>query len=115
MTESMRGLMLGRSPHGERGLKSLLRWMKRKIPRSLSSWRAWIEISSKEITADCYHGRSPHGERGLKSNSTRIAVIHVGRSPHGERGLKYERPAQLHTARWSRSPHGERGLKSAGT
>ena len=55
----------GRSPHGERGLKSI-----RKIAHghkiwSLSSWRAWIEILICLLTR-FNAGRSPHGERGLK-------------------------------------------------
>ena len=55
----------GRSPHGERGLKS-----SRKPQRSEPS------------------GRSPHGERGLKYQDHRTAAGKPGRSPHGERGLK---------------------------
>ena len=79
-----------RSPHGERGLKSKRRRRGNRPTRSLSSWRAWIEITAShrkldstvpslsswrawiEIArmADMYRsrpGRSPHGERGLKS------------------------------------------------
>ena len=33
-----------RSPHGERGLKSVDGLLGYLHPRSLSSWRAWIEI-----------------------------------------------------------------------
>ena len=59
--------LIGRSPHGERGLKC--------FPPVLCFGRL---------------GRSPHGERGLKlpgRNYTRRKA--AGRSPHGERGLKY--------------------------
>ena len=34
--------------------------------RSLSSWRAWIEIDPVDAGLLCDGGRSPHGERGLK-------------------------------------------------
>ena len=33
-----------RSPHGERGLKCVYHLFRRVSDRSLSSWRAWIEI-----------------------------------------------------------------------
>ena len=57
----------GRSPHGERGLKS----------------------GFGLILADRV-GRSPHGERGLKSHDINHGATKlVSRSPHGERGLKY--------------------------
>ena len=56
---------LGRSPHGERGLKFLL-----------------------FAVAQAAAGRSPHGERGLKSIPAEGHGENAGRSPHGERGLK---------------------------
>ena len=60
------GMAKGRSPHGERGLKS---WaLMRPLP-------------------GC--SRSPHGERGLKSRFTQPRIDKVRRSPHGERGLKF--------------------------
>ena len=34
--------------------------------KSLSSWRAWIEIGSDRKTFERFECRSPHGERGLK-------------------------------------------------
>ena len=37
-----------------------------ELVRSLSSWRAWIEIGSPWVPLDQVEGRSPHGERGLK-------------------------------------------------
>mgnify|MGYP006906176117 CR=1 FL=1 len=55
----------GRSPHGERGLKS------REIDHLIRST-----------------SRSPHGERGLKSFKYGGIVDEISRSPHGERGLK---------------------------
>ena len=124
---------IGRSPHGERGLKCR--------PPSMSP----IAI-----------GRSPHGERGLKSLDALSATLYRCRSPHGERGLKFwrgvrcldvmlslpsrgawiemtwapngwitswslpSRGAWIEIVTWKapvrprtgRSPHGERGLKS---
>ena len=43
-----------RSPHGERGLKSLLPAAVGHVDLSLSSWRAWIEIESKPVD-DLFH------------------------------------------------------------
>ena len=39
-------VMTGRSPHGERGLKYTLVHTVQTPDMSLSSWRAWIEISN---------------------------------------------------------------------
>ena len=55
----------GRSPYGERGLKS------HDVPRIRAGVR-----------------RSPYGERGLKCQGVSHFPAHVGRSPYGERGLK---------------------------
>ena len=57
----------GRSPHGERGLKS----------------------SGRVAFLPCFAGRSPHGERGLKFDQLGQHGGGLGRSPHGERGLKF--------------------------
>ena len=103
-------MLLGRSPHGERGLKygggaagghGLL---------SLPSRGAWIEIRFRSCMSETHVGRSPHGERGLKSGDTHKIRTSKGRSPHGERGLKWVPPA-AGPGGHSRSPHGERGLK----
>ena len=105
----------GRSPCGERGLKSCL-----PLPCASST-----------------HCRSPCGERGLKFHANRAKARALARrSPCGERGLKY--PAQRNPhRRWTslpvrgawieigdeellithgrrRSPCGERGLKCDG-
>ena len=40
----------GRSPHGERGLKSLATCQIGVVSASLSSWRAWIEISFSALS-----------------------------------------------------------------
>ena len=57
------------------------------MSKSLSSWRAWIEIT-RNTSVMTSTGRSPHGERGLKSLALTIAQRISRRSPHGERGLK---------------------------
>ena len=59
-------MILCRSPHGERGLKSFFSADRQARLASLSSWRAWIEISPYPYGSTPTHGRSPHGERGLK-------------------------------------------------
>ena len=57
---------IGRSPHGERGLK---------YGQHRAAWR--------------HPSRSPHGERGLKCTMPETVVKWlICRSPHGERGLK---------------------------
>ena len=68
-----------RSPHGERGLKSLM-------PTLLSPTRC---------------SRSPHGERGLKLQARRQMMLREKcRSPHGERGLKFHgHPILVHQLR----------------
>ena len=103
-------------------------------PTSLSSRRAWIEITQKTSVSKRLFCRSPHGERGLKSHIFRgYKSVSICRSPHGERGLKWslaklmqEKQKSLSSRRaWieiishfavtpkisCRSPHGERGLK----
>ena len=55
-----------RSPHGERGLKYGSVRIVLMLIRSLSSWRAWIEIRNCPNFDLATLGRSPHGERGLK-------------------------------------------------
>ena len=78
-----------RSPHGERGLKSIWNNHSSDGRMSLSSRRAWIEIDNMQDTfkKECYC-RSPHGERGLKSLFLYKITKIISRSPHGERGLK---------------------------
>ena len=58
--------MIGRPPHGGRGLKSFQIWVRSLLP-------------------PC---RPPHGGRGLKSLCSYEAKIGTGRPPHGGRGLK---------------------------
>ena len=104
---------LGRSPHGERGLKFDRILSATGGRKSLSSWRAWIEMQALSNTFATNAGRSPHGERGLKYGAHRADLVRLdGRSPHGERGLKYDSTHAIQAGS-GRSPHGERGLKFA--
>ena len=61
--------VLSRSPRGERGLKSGIVAYYQANYKSLSSRRAWIEITSSSETVICNFSRSPRGERGLKYQS----------------------------------------------
>ena len=79
----------GRSPHGERGLKLVLVDGVLDVLLSLSSWRAWIEISAASRRPRKPR-RSPHGERGLKYRLDFLVELRGSRSPHGERGLKFQ-------------------------
>ena len=63
---------VSRSPHGERGLKSV--------------------DTSKVVRLQTR--RSPHGERGLKFACGEYGDQTFRRSPHGERGLKFEKDAR---------------------
>ena len=47
----------------------ILDWLK-----SLSSWRAWIEIPYERVH-DQFCRRSPHGERGLKSEDALLTAF----------------------------------------
>ena len=124
---------IGRSPQGERGLKSVRRplhppehW---SLPArgawieisTLSGWRpcqsslpargAWIEICAAVGRSHRAGSRSPQGERGLKYRKLAARVDRHRRSPQGERGLKC-RAAGCGSLCHRRSPQGERGLKS---
>ena len=48
---------ISRSPHGERGLKSVPRWNRCSLQWSLPAWGAWIEI-----------------KRGMEMNSRRLSL-----------------------------------------
>ena len=64
-----------RSPHGERGLKYDSHGAAQDHRRSLSSWRAWIEIRRTIPSSNRPTSRSPHGERGLKSDDAACAAL----------------------------------------
>ena len=106
----------GRSPCGERGLKSRLRvpsilqqlslpvrgaWIEIMVAgqrgtmcTSLPVRGAWIEISKPPDVFGGF-GRSPCGERGLKYAGDRGHQEHLRRSPCGERGLKFREKAAV--------------------
>ena len=81
---------VGRSPHGERGLKYADHVLAIIFKWSLSSRRAWIEILIL-ATSPCFAFLS------LSSRRAWIEILYVEpgndynscRSPHGERGLKF--------------------------
>ena len=86
-----RGRSPGRSPYGERGLKIYYGTLCGLTTASLPSRGAWIEklIGIPPIWAA--GGRAPYGERGLKkTHSHRLSGGGRRRSPYGERGLKNE-------------------------
>ena len=63
-----------RSPHGERGLKFTGLHVAVRFTKSLSSWRAWIEMQVGGCTLAYEECRSPHGERGLKCRRHVVAT-----------------------------------------
>ena len=104
----------GRSPHGERGLKSCRSASLQRNSRSLSSWRAWIEMTictktdNKErslsswrawieiVGMKCWKPRTPSlssWRAWIEITSCKQSESDASRrSPHGERGLKYMFP-----------------------
>ena len=66
MRDARLGVMDGRSPYGERGLKLLVLSWHEGLEESLSLRRAWIEIPTGRSAWWCSTRRSPYGERGLK-------------------------------------------------
>ena len=101
----------GRSPYGERGLKSRLALHRPTARLSLSLRRAWIEITIRPFVIG-WPCRSPYGERGLK-------YLDDADSPAAPTSLSLRRawieivpvflPVKIRSK--SRSPYGERGLK----
>ena len=61
-----------RSPHGERGLKSV-RCLNTRRTLSLPAWGAWIEMENS-LYSVWMEVRSPHGERGLKFYALHISI-----------------------------------------
>ena len=101
---------MGRSPHGERGLKPTRSILASKIQASFPSRGTGIETQKQQSFFLAYGCRSPHGERGLKLPPIMSKSSDFSRSPHGERGLKHRTMNSAETLS-GRSPHGERGLK----
>jgi len=88
-TPTLHRYRLGRSPHGERGLKYLI--------------ATAFDRQEK--------GRSPHGERGLKSQSQRGKSSRKQSLPARGAWIEIEIYRRGTCDGDSRSPHGERGLK----
>ena len=124
----------GRSPYGERGLKSKGAVMLPLSKESLSLRRAWIEINCTMAKYGLPVRRSPYGERGLKfddadlsrdarqSLSLRRAWIEIKNqkkkdttSPRSlslrRAWIEISRSTPATTRKSRRSPYGERGLK----
>ena len=78
--------------------------------RSLSSWRAWIEMRILLSTCKRRPSRSPHGERGLKYRRV-LAGVFAMLSLSSWRAWIEMCLTSTHCSSSSRSPHGERGLK----
>ena len=83
-TESM---AVGRSPHGEHGLKSPEWGRSEYPPSSLPARGAWIEIfgnNDQDYTSGSLPARGAWIEMAERDNGT----APPSRSPHGEHGLK---------------------------
>ena len=104
----------------ERSLSSWRAWieitrigvMSRITVSSLSSWRAWIEMSIGDDTATPPNGSLSSWRAWIEIHTCVTSLrACLCRSPHGERGLKYDAQGKFRRGS-GRSPHGERGLKS---
>ncbi len=81
-------MIFGRSPHGERGLKSTLPTGILVNAESLPAWGAWIEITYGPSSASKRLSLPAWG--AWIEMQTQYLIHHaICRSPHGERGLKY--------------------------
>ena len=81
------GAIIGRSPHGERGLKYEPAHDHDQELRSLSSWRAWIEIMPIR-TRFCRNRSLSSWRAWIEITPSFRKPVSTSRSPHGERGLK---------------------------
>ena len=77
-----------RSPHGERGLKSVVASAAKAATQSLSSRRAWIEIKAQFGHYYLYRSLSSRRAWIEILRIIGILTLKLCRSPHGERGLK---------------------------
>ena len=101
-----------RSPHGERGLKFFIFYHLGKLTLSLPTRGAWIEIPSGGWSIGTIASLPTRGAWiEIAVHGAEVAVA-LRRSPHGERGLKFRDHRDKHH-HLRRSPHGERGLKSS--
>ena len=100
-----------RSPYGERGLKWYRAWNKPCTCESLSLRRAWIEIPAATSTRTRMASLSLR-RAWIEILSTRnVSQPITSRSPYGERGLKFFGLCLVCHGFERRSPYGERGLK----
>ena len=67
-------MLLGRAPHGARGLKRWLLESMQDLFLSRPAWGAWIETFPVLRQKTRKTGRAPHGARGLKL-SVRCTVL----------------------------------------
>ena len=105
--------MRGRSPHGERGLKLQMTNVLSDEALSLSSWRAWIEIL--RCCSTSVRRRSLSSWRAWIEIVLQLGFAMLLPSLSSWRAwieISSTPSALLPTLR--RSPHGERGLKSRG-
>ena len=84
-----------RSPHGERGLKSISPISGRPPRPSLPPRGAWIEIEPRRSRLSNMQSLPPRGAWIEIFALTVNSGMMNGRSPHGERGLKYRGAAVL--------------------
>ena len=80
--------MIGRTPHGVRGLKSIAQDSSRGVGRSHPSRGAWIEIIPLTMQQRKKKSRTPHGVRGLKLMKSVLPSRHV--QSHPSRGAWIE-------------------------
>ena len=71
----------GRSPQGERGLKSSVSHDYARLKSSLPARGAWIEINACITMRSILRSRSPQGERGLKSEVVQPCLWELGSLP----------------------------------
>ena len=106
MVSSSCCFVLGRSPHGERGLKFWWQCAAGEPKRSLPPRGAWIEIGYGFGSGNGDGCRSPHGERGLKFTPEIVIVVPVGSLP--PRGAWIEMALNRNRSKhyWSLPPRG---------
>ena len=101
------GRIIGRSPHGERGLKSIADAGTAAPARSLPSRGAWIEITIDEQTGLIEQKSLPPRGAWIEIGLVIIAVhSSTRRSSHGERGLKCKNDGAVDAVAESLPPRG---------
>ena len=95
---------LRRSPHGERGLKSLCYRRCERFEGSLPTRGAWIEIPDVQLAKKEQASLPTRGAWIEITKFYREQRDIMGRSPHGERGLKYH-PRRREEPEMAVAPH----------